>query len=71
MMTKITQAALAQPERSRERNRSANTVIRIQIQMKNRKNHSIDQKTWPVPNSDASVMKTFPSSKVARTAAPD
>ena len=30
---------------------SPNTEISSQIQMKNRKNQSIDQKTCPVPNS--------------------
>jgi hypothetical protein len=37
------------------RKMSANTVIRIQIQMKNKKNHSIDRNTCPVPNSEANV----------------
>ena len=34
---------------------SLKTMISNQIQMKNMKNHSIDQKTWPVPNSVASM----------------
>ena len=35
------------------RKMSANTMISNQIQMKKRKNQSIDQKTWPVPHSAA------------------
>jgi hypothetical protein len=37
---------------------SAKTVISSQIQMKNRKNQSIDQKTCPVPKSLASMLGT-------------
>ena len=37
----------------------AKTMISSQIQMKNRKNQSIDQKTWPVPKS-ASMTGAFP-----------
>ena len=37
---------------------SPNTTINIQIQMKNKKNQSIDQNTWPVPNS-ARIMGYF------------
>ena len=44
-MTKIVHSALAQPPRSGLRKMSPNTMISSQIQMKNRKNHSIDQKT--------------------------
>ena len=46
---------LAPPDRSGLRKMSPNTVINSQIQMKNRKNHSIDQNTWPVPNSASSM----------------
>ena len=31
-----------------------------QIQMKNKKNQTIDQKTWPVPNCDAKVLTLDP-----------
>ena len=54
-ITKITQIAFAQPDRSWLRKMSAKTVIRIQIQMKNRKNHNNDQKTWPDPNSAPNI----------------
>ena len=50
-MTKSTQTNLAKPPMSWLRKMSANTVISSQIQMKNMKNQSIDQKTWPVPKS--------------------
>ena len=53
-MTKITQIALAKPPRSWLRKMSPKTAMSSQIQMKNRKNQSIDRKTWPVPKSDAS-----------------
>ena len=66
MITKITHAAFAHPDRSCDRNRSANTVIRIQIQMKNRKNHSIDRNTCPVPNSAANVTTTSVSGAAMR-----
>ena len=55
MMMKITQIALANPPRSWLRKMSPKTMISSQIQMKNMKNQSIDQKTWPVPKSEASV----------------
>ena len=45
MMTKIDHSAFPHPLRSWLRKMSANTWNRIMIQMKNRKNHSIDQKT--------------------------
>ena len=48
---KIDHSALPQPERSPLRKMSLKIMISIQIQMKNRKNQSIDQKTCPVPNS--------------------
>ncbi len=51
----MTQMALATPPRSLLRKMSLNTMISSQIQMKNRKNHSIDQKTWPVPHSLANI----------------
>ena len=38
-------------DRSWLRKMSLKTMISSQIQMKNRKNQSIDQKTWPVPKS--------------------
>src|SRR5262245_61180714 len=50
-MMKIDHNALPQPDRSELRKMSANIAINIQIQMKNKKNQSIDQNTWPVPNS--------------------
>src|SRR6476660_3159485 len=53
MTMKITHAAFAQPDRSWLRKRSLNTTISSQIQMKNRKNQSIDRKTCPVPKSEA------------------
>ena len=49
----ITQKAFDHPLRSWLRNRSLNTTISNQIQMKNRKNQSIDRKTCPVPKSEA------------------
>ena len=52
----MTQAAFAQPLRSRLRNRSLNTTINSQIQMTNRKNMSSDQNAWPVPKWFASTM---------------
>src|SRR5436190_20468563 len=57
-ITKIDHSALPPPERSRLRKMSPNTEMRSQIQMKNRKNHSIDQNTCPVPNS-ASIAFSF------------
>src|SRR6478735_1704889 len=54
-MTKITQTNFAKPPMSWLRKMSAKTVISNQIQMKNRKNQSIDQNTWPVPNCAASI----------------
>ena len=54
----MTQAAFAHPDRSWLRNRSLNTTISSQIQMKNKKNQSIDRKTWPVPKSDARGMSS-------------
>ena len=48
MMMPITQSAFAHPERSWLRNRSAITPISNQIQMKNKKNQRIDQKTSSV-----------------------
>ncbi len=50
-MMKIDHSALPHPERSWLRKMSLKTTISSQIQMKNRKNQSIDQKTCPVPNS--------------------
>ena len=55
-MTKITHSAFAQPPRSWLRKMSMKTVIRIQIQMKNKKNQIIDQSTWPTLHS-ASTMR--------------
>src|SRR3954447_26543727 len=49
--------ALAKPPRSRLRKMSPKTLISNQIQMKNMKNQSIDQNTWPVPKS-ASINRT-------------
>jgi hypothetical protein len=65
-MTKIVQIALPQPERSSLRKMSAKTLMSNQIQMKNRKNQSIDQNTCPVPNS---AMTTAHSSLVGETGA--
>ena len=45
------QIAFAHPPRSGLRKMSPNTTISNQIQMKNMKNQSIDQKTWPLPKS--------------------
>ena len=42
-------AAFAQPDRSWLRKMSAKTVMSSQIQMKNRKNHIIDQEHLPGP----------------------
>ena len=53
MITKITQMALRPPERSWLRKMSENTMINSQIQMKNKKNQSMDRKTCPVPKFDA------------------
>ena len=47
----MTHRALAQPPRSWLRKMSANTMISNQIQMKNMKNQSIDQSSWPTPHS--------------------
>src|SRR6476660_9328375 len=54
-MTKITQTNFAKPPMSWLRKMSLKTAISNQIQMMNRKNQSIDRKTWPVPNSFASI----------------
>src|SRR5438128_6426508 len=51
MMMPITQSAFAKPPRSWLRKMSENTMISSQIQMKNKKNQSIDRNTCPVPNS--------------------
>ena len=53
---KITHAAFAQPLRSWLRNKSLNTTISNQIQMKNATNISRSTKTWPDPKSSASTM---------------
>src|SRR5215216_5724165 len=55
-MMKIDQSAFPQPDRSWLRKMSLNTMISSQIQMKNRKNQSIDQNTWPAPHSAATNM---------------
>src|SRR5258705_9171121 len=55
-MTEIVHRALPQPERSRLRKMSAKTTINNQIQMKNKKNQSMDHSTCPVPNSAATTM---------------
>src|ERR1700722_9463773 len=49
-MTNIVHNALPQPERSWLRKMSLKTMISSQIQINQRKNHSMDQKTCPVPN---------------------
>ena len=59
MITKSTQSDLAKPPMSWLRKMSANTVISSQIQMKNMKNQSIDQNTWPVPNSLAIHLRSL------------
>ena len=56
-MTKIDHNALPQPDRSWLRKMSANTRINNQIQMNHRKNHTIDQKTCPVPHSAATTIE--------------
>ena len=48
---KIVHSALAPPDKSLLRKMSPNSEISNQIQMKNMKNQSMDQKTCPVPNS--------------------
>src|SRR5512141_2332757 len=55
-MTKIVQRPLPHPDRSRLRKMSLKTAISSQIQMKNKKNQTIDQSTCPVPNSAAETM---------------
>ena len=55
MMMKIVHIALAPPDRSALRKMSPNSEISSQIQMKNKKNQSIDQKTCPVPNSASNI----------------
>src|SRR3546814_4920832 len=55
-MMKIDHRALLQPDRSSLRKMSPKTLNSSQIHMTNKKNHSIDQKTWPVPNSAASMV---------------
>src|SRR3954452_21183527 len=50
---KITHSAFDSPPMSWLRKMSLKTTISSQIQMKNRKNHSIDRKTCPVPKSEA------------------
>ena len=37
---------------------SPKTVISSQIQMKNKKNQSIDQNTWPDPNSASNITRS-------------
>src|SRR5262245_26168249 len=54
-MMKMHHRALAHPDRSSLRKMSPKTTISSQIQMKKRKNHNMDQNTWPVPNSAASM----------------
>src|SRR5438046_6448080 len=54
-ITKMDQRALPPPDRSRLRKMSPKTEMRSQIQMKNRKKYSIDRKTCPVPNCEASI----------------
>src|SRR4051794_34447761 len=51
---KITHSAFDHPLMSWLRKMSLKTTISNQIQMKNRKNQSIDRKTCPVPKSEAS-----------------
>ena len=55
-MMNIVHRALAEPPRSSLRKMSPNTTISNQIQMKNRKNHTMDQNTWPLPNALASTI---------------
>jgi hypothetical protein len=54
-MTNSSQAAFENPEMSRLRKMSPKTCTSSMIQMKNMENHRIDQRTWPVPNSAASM----------------
>src|SRR5215813_6330984 len=61
-MTKIVHRALLQPGRSRLRKMSLKTTISSQIQMKKRKNQSIDKNTCPVPNSAAATITLTPPS---------
>ena len=58
-MTKMVHSALPQPLRSSLRKMSPNTTISSQSQMKNMKNHNIDQNTWPVPNSAITLVMAF------------
>src|SRR5262245_33597170 len=57
-MMKIDHSALPHPDRSGLRKMSPKITISNQIQMKNKKNHSIDQNTWPVPNSASSIVSS-------------
>ncbi len=52
---KMTQNALATPDRSSLRKMSPNRAISTQIQMMNMKNQNIDNSTWPDPNVLASI----------------
>ena len=45
MITKIVHSAFPHPDRSRLRKMPPKMTISSQIQMKNRKNHSMDRKT--------------------------
>ena len=47
MITKMHHSALTHPPRSGLRKMSMKTVMRIQIQMKNKKKYSIDKNTPP------------------------
>src|SRR5215216_7877129 len=61
-MMKIVQRALPHPVRSRLRKTSPKTTISSQIQITNKKNQTIDQKTSPRPNSFTYNMAHTPCS---------
>ena len=69
-MTKIVHSALPHPDRSWLRKMSPKTTISSQIQMKNRKNQSIDQNTWPVPNSASNMTHSSCGGVVSAAAVP-
>jgi hypothetical protein len=70
-MTKMIQMALTHPDRSWLRKMSLKTMISNQIQMKNMKNQSMDQKTSPVPHSAANnLIATPPQTELRRPSSP-
>ena len=55
MITNITHRNFATPPMSWLRKMSPNTTMSSQIQMKNKKNQSMDKNTCPVPKSAVTV----------------